>query len=160
MDTVNRCFRLTQSKKEKFAKFRDYCLSKSRLSVLELQQLAGKCISFMAAVPGAKLFTREMNFAISVGIRSTGSKVYMSDELREEIETWKFLDTWDGKLEWKKERHISVELHSDASLYKWGGVINFNEEKKMKCMIFGRTKRKNPRLWYWKRRPYLMFCAQ
>ena len=65
VDSVNSCFRITDAKKEKFAILRDLCLNKSRLSVLELQQLAGRCISFMLAVPGAKLYTREMNYAIS-----------------------------------------------------------------------------------------------
>ena len=32
-------------------------------------------------------------------------------------------------MEWKKERHIFMELHSDASLYKWGGVIHVQPEK-------------------------------
>ena len=128
VDSVNRCFPLTEAKKEKFARFRDYCLTKSQLSVLELQQLAGKCSSFILAVPGSRLFTREMNHAISLGIRSK-SKVCMYAELREEIQSWEFLDTWNGKMEWKKERHIFMELHSDASWYKWGGVIHVQPEK-------------------------------
>ena len=92
VDSVSRCFRLTEAKKEKFARFRDYCLTKSHLSVLELQQLAGKCSSFILAVPGSRLFTREMNHAISLGIRSK-SKVRMYTEPREEIQSWEFLDT-------------------------------------------------------------------
>ena len=128
VDSVSRCFRLTEAKKEKFARFRYYCLTKSHLSVLELQQLAGKCSSFILAVPGSRLFTRKMNYAISLGIRSK-SKVHMYTELREQIQSWNILDTWNGKMEWKKERHIFMELHSDASLYKWGGVIHVHPEK-------------------------------
>ena len=124
VDSVDRCFRITEAKKEKFATLRDLCLNKSRLSVLELQQLAGRCISFMLAVPGAKLYTREMNYAISLGIRSK-SKVTMTQELREELQAWNFLDTWSGKMEWRKEKHLVIEIHTDASTYKWGGVIHF-----------------------------------
>lgn len=35
-----------------------------------LDTLAGRCISFMLAVPAAILYTREMNSAISLGIKS------------------------------------------------------------------------------------------
>ena len=124
VDSVERCFRITEAKKEKFAALRDLCLNKSRLSVLDLQQLAGRCISFMLAVPGAKLYTREMNYAISLGIKSK-SKVTLTRELRDELQAWNFPDTWDGKMEWKKEKHLVIEVHTDASTYKWGGVIHF-----------------------------------
>ena len=72
----------------------------------------------MLAVPGAKLYTREMNHAIAFGIKSK-SKVPLAGELREELQAWKFLDTWSGKMEWKKERHLVMEIHTDASTYKY-----------------------------------------
>ena len=28
-------------------------------------------------------------------------------------------------MEWKKEKHLVMEIHTDASTYKWGGVIHF-----------------------------------
>ena len=79
----------------------------------------------MLAVPGAKLYTREMNLAISLGLK-TGSSVPLMAELREELEAWKFLDNLEGKLEWKRERHISIELFSDASTFKWGGKVRLH----------------------------------
>lgn len=123
VDSINRCFRLTLEKKEKFALHRDACLGMSKIKVLDLQRLAGRCISFLLVVPGAKLFTREMNLAISAGLKSGGS-VPLTSELKEEIEAWKFLDNWKGKLEWKRERHMSLELFSDSSLFKWGGIVH------------------------------------
>ena len=128
VDSVNRCFRLTNEKKMKFANLRDSCLSGSKIKVLDLQRLAGRCISFLLVVPGAKLYTREMNLAISLGLK-TGSSVSLTLELKEELEDWRFLDTWEGKLEWKRERHISLELYSDASKFKWGGVVHLPENK-------------------------------
>ncbi|MEW8544651.1 MAG: reverse transcriptase domain-containing protein, partial [Candidatus Thiodiazotropha sp.] len=129
VDSVHRCFRLTEEKKRKFCTLRDACLCKAHLSVLELQRLAGRCISFMLVVPGAKMYTREMNYAISLGIKS-GGKVLMSAELREELEAWKFLDEWQGKMVWKKERHLFMEIFSDASTFKWGGVVHFASGKR------------------------------
>ena len=98
VDSVNRCFRLTESKKQKFIALREECLSKNCVSVLDLQKLAGRCISFMVAVPAAKLYSREMNNAISVGIRNN-SKITISENLRNELLSWRFLDNWTGKLE-------------------------------------------------------------
>ena len=67
--SANHCFRLTEEKKAKFACLREALLGGDNTSVLELQKISGKCISFMLAIPGAKLYTREMNLAIAMGIK-------------------------------------------------------------------------------------------
>ena len=36
---------------------------------------------------------------------------------------WLFLDTWEGFLPWKNEKHSSITLFSDASDVGWGGSI-------------------------------------
>lgn len=82
----------------------------------------------MVAVPAAKLYTRDMNNAISVGIRNN-SKITISDNLRNEILSWRFLDNWTGKLEWKQEKHLVVKIFTDASNYKWGGYLNESDKK-------------------------------
>lgn len=85
VDSISRCFRFTPEKKEKFAKLRDACLSMSTIKVLDLQRLTWRCIGFLLVVPRAKLFTREMNLAISAGLKSGGS-VPLTSELKEAIE--------------------------------------------------------------------------
>lgn len=82
----------------------------------------------MVAVPAAKLYTRDMNNAISVGIRNN-SKITISDNLRNEILSWRFVDNWTGKLEWKQEKHLVVKIFTDASNYKWGGYLNESDKK-------------------------------
>lgn len=82
----------------------------------------------MVAVPAAKLYTRDMNNAISVGIRNN-SKITISENLRNEILSWRFLDNWTGKLEWKQEKHLVVKIFTDASNYKWGGYLNESDKK-------------------------------
>ena len=129
VDSENCCFRLTDSKKRKFITFREECLNNDFISVLHLQKLAGRCISFMLVVPAAKLYTREMNRAISLGIKSH-SKVRLEGTLRDEITFWKFLDTWEGKLSWKSEKHFAITIFTDASSFKWGGVFELNGEIK------------------------------
>ena len=51
-------------------------------------------------------------------------KIKESQELKEELQALNFLDTWSGKMEWKKEKHLVMEIHTDASTYKWGGGGN------------------------------------
>ena len=77
--------------------------------------------SFTLAVPGARLFTNEINLAIA---RSGKSKKPIEDSgpLREEIQHWLFLRSWAGYLPWRDEKHVQVRLASDASSYSWGGV--------------------------------------
>ncbi|MES9880230.1 MAG: reverse transcriptase domain-containing protein [Sedimenticola sp.] len=130
-----RCFQLTESKCRKFAMLRDQCLDKGHASVVELQRLAGRCVSFMLAIPAAKLYTREMNRAVSEGLK-TGSSAQIQGELRNEIEHWKFIDNWDGCLKWKSEKHLTLSVSSDASLFKWGGVATLPEKGEVEISDF------------------------
>ena len=122
VDSINRCFRLTDAKRNKFIELREFCLSQQAVSVSCLQKLAGRCISFMLAVPAAKLYTREINRGISKAIK-LGGYIMISGELSEEITYWRFLDNWQGMLKWKDEKHLVVSMSTDSSLYKWGGRV-------------------------------------
>jgi hypothetical protein len=62
----------------------------------------------MLAVPAAILYTREMNSAISLGIKSQ-SNITLDGYLQREIISWRFLDNWKGKLKWKSENHIPLQ---------------------------------------------------
>ena len=135
VDSVQRCFRLTESKRSKFIELRDFCLMCDRVSVSLLQKFAGRCVSFMLAIPAAKLYTREINRGISTAIKS-GGYVLMSGELREEILYWKFLDNWQGILKWKDERHLVVSMSSDSSLYKWGGRVSLPQQDDVEVSDF------------------------
>lgn len=88
-----------------------------------LQRLAGKCISFSLAVPGARMFTKEMNLAIAKASRSS-HPIPLSGCLRAELEWWKFLESWESCLSWRKEAHETIVLCSDAINFAWGGVAN------------------------------------
>ena len=78
-----------------------------------------KCVYFSLAIPAAKLFTREMNAAISRGLRSF-RPLQLSGKLREEITYWLFLDSCDEPLPWREERHTLVKVATDASALAWG----------------------------------------
>ena len=88
--------------------------------------MVGKCVSFSLAVPGALLFTREMNRAISKALR-TSAPIKIDRTLRNEISHWLFLRTWDDPLPWRDERHIRISLATDASASRWGGSVTLSD---------------------------------
>lgn len=118
-DSVNEVFCLVPAKKEKFMRLTDQVLGKNFVNVKTLQRLVGKCVSFSLAVPTARLFTKEMNLAISWGVR-TQKLIPIRGPLREEIVHWSSLETLDSPLPWRDERHIRVTMATDASDYGWG----------------------------------------
>ena len=64
-DSRLQAFCLLSDKKHKFISLVEAILNSSHVSLTDLQRLAGKCISMSMAVPGARLFTNEINLAIS-----------------------------------------------------------------------------------------------
>ena len=121
-DSVRMVFHLIAEKKGKFLNLINETLSCRVVSVKTLQRLAGKCVSFSLVVPGALLFTREMNCAISKGMR-TNKPVRLYKALQEEITHWLFLENWDDPLPWRDERHLRISLATDASGSGWGGKL-------------------------------------
>ena len=83
-------------------------------------------MSFSLAVPGAQLFAREMNPAISIALRSHRN-IHINQQLRDEFTHWLFLETWDDPLPWKDERHVRIDLATDASGYGWGASVHIYE---------------------------------
>lgn len=77
-------FLIPDEKKVTFAKMRGHILVRQDVDLLTLQKFAGKCISFMLAVPSAKLFIREVNRAIRMASKKSKS-IKMSEDLRDEI---------------------------------------------------------------------------
>ena len=47
----------------------------------------------------------------------------MSQGLKKELMHWMFLDSWDGFLPWKDERHLIVEISSEIK-FGWGGILH------------------------------------
>lgn len=68
-DSMLTAFSLSSDKVQTFAKLREQILSWQPVSLVCLQKIIGKCISFSLFVP-AKLFTREMNLVVSRALKS------------------------------------------------------------------------------------------
>lgn len=84
IDSCKQTFLIPDEKKVTFAKMRGHILVRQDVDLLTLQKFAGKCISFMLAVPSAKLFIREVNRAIRMASKKSKS-IKMSTDLRDEI---------------------------------------------------------------------------
>ena len=122
-DSVNQAFSLPDEKKVKFASLRESLLNSKFIPVKSLQRFAGKAVSFSLAVPASRLFTREINWHISKGIKNS-RPVRLSSSLKEELLSWRFLDAWEGFLPWKEEKHFSIKVITDASNSGWGGILS------------------------------------
>ena len=121
-DSTLTAFSPPYDKIQKFAELREQILSEQSVSLVSIQKIIGKCISFSLVVPAAKLFTREMDLAVSRALKSR-NLVKITGSLRKELEYWRFFDTWEGHITWREEAHVSLSLASDASDLSWGGAL-------------------------------------
>ncbi|KAJ8320169.1 hypothetical protein KUTeg_001756 [Tegillarca granosa] len=108
--------------KERFSLLREDILAREFVDLKTLQRFAGKCISFVLAVPGSRLYSREVNIAISLASKNF-RPVKLEGKLKEEINTWRFLDDWKGFVPWRSEKHLQVSMATDSSGYKWGALV-------------------------------------
>jgi hypothetical protein len=122
-DSVRQAFLIPEDKKVKFAALRENILSSPFVTLKTLQRFSGKVISFSLAIPGCKLYVRDVFEAISRLSRSTRPSVKVEAALRSEVEFWRFLDNWKDCLPWRTEHHPVVTLYCDASKRAWGGTL-------------------------------------
>ena len=80
-------------------------------------------ISFSLAIPGCKLYVREVFSAIAQLTPSSRVVAKVQGGLRSDILYWRFLDDWSDCLPWRSEKHCIVTLFCDASKRSWGGVL-------------------------------------
>ena len=130
VDSVLCTFFIPEDKKARFAALRDSILGATVVDLKTLQRFAGKCTSFLLMVPGAKLYTRCVNLAISQMSKNSRA-VEIKGQLKEELEHWRFLDHWSGHVPWKSEAHKVINLASDASDSGYGVVVIENGKPNM-----------------------------
>lgn len=128
VDTTNGSFRLPLDKRQAFGELRESILGRKTVDLKSLQKFAGKCASLAIAVPGALFYMRDTTAAISQAIRNS-KPVPVTGRLREEIKFWEFLDTWHGESKWRSEGHVGITLATDASQFRWAGVMLDGERK-------------------------------
>jgi hypothetical protein len=128
IDSLRCVFSVPREKKDVFLAIVKQALSEQRITIRDLERVAGKAISFWLAVgEAARVFTREMfNVLASVhGGRMAHSKntLRLSPRLVKVLEVWvRFLDTFDGA-PWMQTMHSVLRIETDASSRRWGGVL-------------------------------------
>lgn len=122
IDAVRGAFVIPQDKRQKFHDLLCLVLAARCVDLRTLQRLQGKCVSFLLAVPAAKLYIREMSLAISKTSRNS-KRIAIQGDLQSELQHWLFLRNWAGVVPWRQEKHLQICLASDASSFRWGGVI-------------------------------------
>ena len=96
-DSEKQAFILLPHKKKKFLTLLKQALSSESIDLVTLQRLGGKCSS---------------------------RQVKLSGPLRQELEHWLFLETWNGFLPWRSKKHCHFRLFLDSSSFTWGGVLS------------------------------------
>ena len=123
VDSTNQSFLVPERKNVSWAALREQILACNKyVNIKTMQRFQGKCISFSLAVPAAKLFIRVMSSAIARA--SASGQVMLSPCLREELCYWQFLESWQGPVSWRDEKHVGLSLSTDASGYGWGCVLH------------------------------------
>ncbi|XP_061163149.1 uncharacterized protein LOC133172302 [Saccostrea echinata] len=128
VDSSKQAYLLPLDKKEAFIGIREGILQSDEVDVQTLQRFAGKCISMAIVIPGAKLYTREINFAISLCIKNS-KQTTISRELRQEIEHWRFLDDWEGFAPWRQEKHLQMSLSTVTVSFRYGISLMSGQDK-------------------------------
>ena len=87
-----------------------------------LAQFTGLCQSVYLACPSARLYLRALHDCLKTR-RSWGSNVRLSRQALRDLDWWQGLaGRHNGRTIWRSPDQ--AELHSDASLFAWGGVLN------------------------------------
>lgn len=116
LDSTKQSFLVPKRKIVSWAALREQILAcKKYVNMKTLQRFQGKCISFSLAIPAAKLFIRVMSSAIAHA--SASGQVGLSPCLREELSYWRLLDSCEGCIPWRDEKHVGLSLSTDAPGY-------------------------------------------
>jgi hypothetical protein len=122
VDSEKRAYILPVDKIMNFSELRELILSLDEVSLKTLQRFCGKCISMSLAVPGCKLFCREVNAAISYCIKNSKG-ITVTCALKEELTYWRFIDSWSGCSKWRPEVHKTLKMYTDSSLFRYGAKV-------------------------------------
>ena len=128
VDSKQMCFHLPLDKKQTFISLREFIFKSEKVTVKTLQRFAGKCVSMNLVIRAAKLYCREVNAAISIGIKNSRD-IHITGDLRKEIEHWRFLDHWQGVSPWRFELQKQITIATDASLFKYGISVLTGEQQ-------------------------------
>ena len=130
LDTKNCVISVPKAKWDRFKTILKRFLDQNSCTFKELEQLRGKCVSFILCNPLTKLFIRQMNLVIAALNRKKAVGTFVVKfhaELREELSQWLKLDYLKMKHCWKQSFDTSVVPHritfTDASSFSASAVV-------------------------------------
>ena len=130
LDTKNCIISVPKAKWDRFKEVLKTFLENNSCTFKELEQLRGKCVSFILCNPFTKLFIRQMNLIIAQLNRkkAVGTfRVTFNAELRKELMEWLKLDYLKMRHCWKQNFDTSVVPHritfTDASSFSASAVV-------------------------------------
>ena len=136
IDGVQKKFFIPQENREKFHRFLVGIMARGRISVRELQRVAGKCISLQLAVGEAsKVFTRAFfdllariergELCVTKGSVAFGVNRHKS--VHRALTVWvSILHRFEG-MPWMRTEHDTIRVQTDASSIRWGGVLKTSD---------------------------------
>ncbi len=95
-------FWIPEKKKISFGEGKQFC------------RMVGKCHSFALVFPAASLNIRECCSFMSELDDVTNRD--LTAPVQDEILFWRFVDSFSELIPWRQEKHISLQLSSDASI--------------------------------------------
>ena len=130
LDTKNCVISVPIAKWERFRIMLERFLEHNSCTFKELEQLRGKCVSFILCNPMTKLFIRQMNLTIADLNKQKAVGTFVvsfHNELRKELEQWLALDFLKMNHCWKQNFDTSVPPHritfTDASSFSASAVV-------------------------------------
>ncbi|XP_077993129.1 uncharacterized protein LOC144447097 [Glandiceps talaboti] len=129
VDSKTQSFAIPEEKKRKFLDLIDGILTVRAVLLSVVQKLMGKCISFILALPCARLYIRQMAIACGKSQKYGRSLIPIRGHLRQEIEQWKVILKTAGTFTWPVEGHRGLRVYTDSSQYKWGAVAQVDNKQ-------------------------------
>lgn len=128
IDSIACDFHIPEEKKSSFLQIITQARAQGRITIRQLERIAGKAISFMIAVgEAAVLYTRGLFNTlrlIRTGKTAQSSfSVKISQQLGRVLDMWvHFINLSDGA-PWMDTVHSTLRIETDASSRRWGGCI-------------------------------------
>ncbi|CAH1232991.1 Hypp551 [Branchiostoma lanceolatum] len=122
-------FFFPEDKRRKFSTLREAILNAPMITLNALQKFVGKCVSMTLMVPGARIYTRRCNKLMGEMTQKGQLRVKLPENVRAEMEHWRFVDAEMKPVPWRDERHTSITIASDSSGYRWGAVLHDVDHK-------------------------------
>ena len=125
VDVRHRTFAIPEDRLVSFLALVDSIVHAGTVSESTLRRVAGKCVSFRAAVPGATLFARPLFDALQHLDASGAHTLTVAGDLLACLRQWQLLRSMHAILPWRSERHfrVAISIFSDASSLGWGATV-------------------------------------